>query len=118
MTLSDADLAYMRDSIGELLPAKCNILSLTQTSDSQGGYTHAWGTASTFIDCRLDYKRGDEQVFGDSQNPYHGFVITLPVGTTVTIASRVEIGSTQYNISAIDTGKSWNASIRCAVEAV
>lgn len=115
--LTDADLHDMRAAIGELLPATCHILSLTQTSDGQGGFTDTWGTAVT-SSCRLDYKRGDERIFGATNQPYTGFVLSLPWDTTITQANRVKIGSTSYNVLMVDNNKSWTAVVRCTLEAI
>jgi head-tail adaptor len=116
--LTDNDLADMRQAVGELLPATCHILSLSQTSDGQGGFTDTWGTATANVSCRLDYKRGDERVFGATNQPYNGFVLSLPYDSTITAVNRVKIGSTQYNVTMVDNGKSWAAVVRCAVEAI
>lgn len=122
--LNDADLTYMRDTVAELLPATCHVLSLTRTGDGQGGWTETWGTAVQNQNkaCRLDYQQGvgqrNEAVFGNALQPYTGFVLSLPHGTAVTAANRIKIGSTEYNITAVDNGKSWSAVVRCALEAV
>lgn len=119
--LTDTDLSHMREAIGELLPATCHILSVTRTSDGQGGFTDTWGTAVT-TSCRLDYKQGPgqrgEMVVAATNQPYSGFVLSLPWNTTITQANRIKIGSTQYNVTMVDSGKSWTAVLRCGVEAI
>jgi head-tail adaptor len=116
--LTDVDLNDMRAAIAELLPATCHILSVTRTSDGQGGFTDTWGTATANVSCRLDYKRGDERVFGATNQPYNGFVLSLPYDKTITAANRVKIGTTQYNVTMVDNGKSWAAVRRAALEAI
>lgn len=120
--LNENDLAYMRGAIEELLPATCHILSATRTSDGQGGWADTWGTAAYNKACRLDYQqamgRRGEMLFGNAMQPYVGFVLSLPHGTVVTDTNRIQIGSSYYNVTAVDNGKSWSAVVRCAVEAV
>ena len=116
--LTDTDLADMRDAIGELLPAVCDILTVTRTSDGQGGFTDAWGTATASVKCRLDWKRGDERVFGSNLQPYTGWVLSLPFDTTITETQRIQLGQIVYNVVMVDNNKSWNAVLRCALEEV
>lgn len=120
MPINSNDLSYMRACINELLPDSCNLLTVTQTPDGQGGFTDAWGTAvgGTAVSCRIDYTEGDETVFGNALNPYTGWIVTLSHDTTITPQYRVEISSTQYNVTEVDDGKSWQASVRVAVEKV
>lgn len=119
--LTAKDLAYMRDSIEELLPDTCNILSVTRTPDGQGGFTETWGTAVVGAACRLDRQqavgRRGEIVSGAALEAYTGWVISLPQATAVNVANRIEISSSSYNVTSVDNGKSWSAVVRCAVEA-
>lgn len=116
--LTNNELIAMRRAINDLLPGTCNILSLTRTSDGQGGWTEAWGTATTGVSCRLDNVTKREQLSGAAVQHFTGWVLTVPYDTTITQSQRVEIGSTQYNVRGIDSGKSWTASLRLDVEAV
>lgn len=113
--LTDKDLLYMRQTLNETLPDTCNLLTVTLTSDGQGGYTEAWGTAVSSVACRLDYKVGDERVFGSSVKPYTGWMVTLPYDKTATNEYRIEVGSTTYSVEAVDNNKSWDAVLRCKV---
>ena len=58
-------LATMRDIItSNLLPDTCNVVSITNTPDGEGGVTQTRGTIGTAIACRLDVLQGREQVTG------------------------------------------------------
>ena len=116
--LTDEDLADMREAIGELLPAVCDILTVTRTSDGQGGQTDTWGTATACVSCRLDWKRGDEQVFGSNLQPYTGWVLSVPYDTTISETQRIQLAGIVYNVSMVDNNKSWNAVLRVALEEV
>lgn len=118
--ISDVDLMYMRGQIRELLPDTCDLLTLTEVSNGQGGFTETWGTAtgSTAVPCRLDYMQGDEVVFGNALNPYTGWILTLPYSVTITDQYRVLRSGTQYNVKDVDSGKSWQGSVRVALEKV
>jgi hypothetical protein len=118
--LSNADLAAMRDAIEDLLPDTANILSATQASDGQGGWSTTWGTATAGVKCRLDMSRKEafEQLAGGAVHPFSQWVLTLPNATVITEQNRVEVNSQTFNVVSVDTGKSWAASVRVTLEKV
>lgn len=117
--LPPADLNSIRNDILTLLPNTGQIMSVTGSSDGQGGYTEAWGTATANVAYRLDPLRGSEQVTGGAVQPYHSFVLTLPYNTTITTNNRFKAEDGQlYAITSVDGGKSWQASVRVYVEKV
>lgn len=120
MTLSSVDLSYMRDSLEELMPDTCSILTATIVSDGQGGMIQTWGTVSAGVKCRLDpgRKQAFEAVQGAALQPFDYWMLTLPHGTTITTEQRVVVGVQTFNVEAVDDGKSWQASVRCTVKKV
>jgi head-tail adaptor len=110
--LTSAEITYMRAQLEDLMPDTCNILSVTHTSDGQGGVTDTWGTATAGVACRLDYMQGVETVFGGAMQPYTGWKLTLPYDTSLTTAQRVEHGGNTYNVIEVDTDKSWPIVLR------
>jgi head-tail adaptor len=117
--LTSAELAFMRDSIEQLLPDTCNILSVTRTPDGQGGMTETWGTAGTAITCRVDIKQVREQQSGGAVQYYTQTMLSLPYDTTITAANRVEHGGNTYAvITPANTDQSWIAVKRVALELV
>src|SRR5512139_1289604 len=105
--LNDWEITAMRDEVnGVALPGTCAILSLTLTSDGQGGYTETWGTATTSVACRIDPVQSREILSGDAVQPFSRFVVTLPYDATVTQENRIQIDTTQYNILGIDAVRS------------
>ena len=118
-TLSTDEIALMRSELeGHALPDTCNILTVTQTQDGQGGYTEAWGTATAGIACRLDNTSSRELLSGDGVQHFTGWMLTLPNDTSIAAGNRVEIGSDQYNVVGFDDGKSWQISLRAKLEKV
>lgn len=120
--LSSADLSYMRETLSDLMPGTCHILSLTQTSDGQGGFTETWGTAVSSVACRFDSANGSqygrELIAGGALQPFNAYVVTMPYDTAVTAANRIEFSGNQYSVIGVDSDKSWEASTRCGVEKV
>lgn len=120
MGLSSADLAGMRAALNTLMPNTCNILSLTQTADGQGGFTDTWGTATASVACRFETMRqsGREAMAAGALQPFQSWVLTVPSGTTITTANRVQISGTSYNVKGVDNGKTWTGQLRCQLEAL
>lgn len=111
-------LTAMRAAIAELLPDTCNILSVTQVADGQGGVTETWGTASNNIACRLDVVNKREQVAGGAVQQFTGYVLSCPYDTTISAANRVEVSSVTYAVTGLNDGQSWKAVKRVMLEAV
>lgn len=117
-TLSTSEIAAMRTTLETALPDTCNILSVTQTSDGQGGFTEAWGTATAGIACRLDNTSSRELLSGDAVQHFTGWMLTLPHNTSIAAGNRVEIGGISYNVVGFDDGKSWQLDLRVLLEMV
>jgi len=116
--LSEKELNAMRDSIGELLPDFCHLLTLTQVSDGAGGFTDSWGTATRNVSCRLDTRGGRETLFDGSIRPFNTLILSLPYDTEITEAYRVELDDFTYNVTNVNLGTSWNVVKRVQVERV
>jgi xanthine dehydrogenase molybdopterin-binding subunit B len=117
--LTDAELESIRAAIEELLPDICDILSVTHTSDGQGGWTEAWGTATASAPCRLDTARpGTEAVFGASVQPFQGYVLTLAHDETIVTGNRVACNGQTFNVVSVDLAKSWDGSRRAYLERI
>ena len=117
--LSNDEISSMRNEINNLaLPDTCNILSVTQTGDSQGGFTESWGTATAGVACRLDNTSSRELISGEGLRHFTGWMLTLPHDTSIAAGNRVEIGSNDYNVVGFDDGKSWQLDLRVLVEKV
>lgn len=116
--LTALELSEMRAAINNLFPDTCNILSVTESADGQGGITETWGTAST-SSCRLDVVTGREQTAGGALQPYIKTMLSLPYNATITEAYRVEHGGITYAVIAPpNNDQSWKAVTRVELERV
>ena len=115
MTLSSADLEFMRSEIENMLPDTCNILSVLKTSDGMGGFTETWGTATANVKCRLDTKSGNYRSLDGSVQSFDKLVFSLPYNTAIEIANRIEYNGETYQPTAENSG-SWLAVKRVEVE--
>lgn len=121
--LNAADIAYMQDTIADMLPDVCNILSEALASDGQGGQTSTWGTASTSIACRLDEQTGTRNnqlvpAAGAGLREAHRFILSLPYDTVIGANDRVEIGSYTYHVVSVNDRISWEAVTRAVLELI
>jgi hypothetical protein len=126
--LSRRELADIRIATEGLMPDTCHILSVTNTSDGQGGIVQTWGTAIANVRCRIDsflsrgqasMRGGGEMVTGGAVAEYTRWIVSVPYDTAVGETNRIQMrdGNT-YNIISLDEGKSWNAELRVTVEKV
>lgn len=114
--LSAAELTAIRADIATLLPDTCNILAKTLVQDGSGGQTETWSTVASNVACRLDPSNGREMEIGGQVQPFYGFILTLPHGTTITAQNRVSVNGGTFAVVSADPEKSWKASVRAYVE--
>jgi hypothetical protein len=115
--LNASDLAYMRESIAQLLPDTCSILTVTNTPDGFGGQTQTFGTTTSA--CRLDVISGMEQVIGGALQPYVRTMLSLPYDATITEANRVIHGGVTYAVTTPpNSDQSWIAVKRVTLERI
>ena len=115
--LTDAELTQMRADVADVaLPDTCDVLSLTQVSDGQGGFADTWGAATASVACRLDYRGGIESVAGGAVRPFTGWYLTIPYDTSLTTANRIYHGTISYNVIEVDANKSWSLFLYARLE--
>lgn len=118
IALSDAELAYIRESVDELMPDTATILTVTNVGDNMGWHSETIGTAGTSA-CRLDpanqISKSNEVMAGGAIRPFHSFILTMPYNTSITTENRVRVNDITYNVTSVDTG-SWKASVRAFLE--
>lgn len=120
--LSSTELSEIRSAINELLPGTAIIIAVTNTADGLGGQTVSTAAvAGGTVACRLDPRtitetKSGEKVSAGAVQPFHTFVLTLPYDTTITTENRVQVGTQVYNVTSVDTPKSWKSSVRAWVE--
>jgi hypothetical protein len=100
------------------MPDTATILSVTNSSDGQGGYTQVLGTVTASQACRIDPLRGDENLSGGAVQPFHRFVVTMAYDASLTVSNLVRIDGTTYAVKSIDSDKSWPVTLRAYVERV
>lgn len=115
--LPNSELDQIRADLETTLPDLCHILSLTRTSDGQGGWSEAWGTTYSNVSCRLDFIGGVESVTGAALVPYSRAIVTMPQATTITAQNRIEHSGNTYTVQSVNLG-SWLGVKRATVQKV
>ena len=115
--LTSGDLGFMRDSIEELFPDTCDILSRTTTVNSAGGFTEAWGTAHASVACRGDWLTGLKQYAGGAIQPFRQLQFSVPYDTDVTTENRIKWSGGEYAIEKVNEN-SWIACKFLEVNAI
>ena len=118
--ISDKELDAMRSAVEGLFPDTCNLLTVTQTSDGEGGFTDAWGTITADVACRLDYITAPmtETVTGSAVRTFKSYELALPHDTVITEAYRVEVNDVTYNVTGVDAAQAWQIEKVCQLERV
>ena len=116
MAIDTSMLAAMRSAINTLLPDTCNVCTITNSPDGEGGVTQARGTSGTSIACRLDVVQGREQLSGGAIQPYTRHMLSLPYDTTVAASNIIEHNSVDYAVKSVNLGQSWKAVVRVELE--
>ena len=116
MSLTTAELTIMRDTLELLMPDTCNVCTIANTPDGEGGVTVSRATATADVPCRLDVVQGREQVSGGAIQPYIAYKMSLPYDTTVSQANIIEHDNVDYYIKSVNLSQSWGAVVRVDLE--
>ena len=105
--LDNKELRQMRADVETLMPDSCNLLTLTSTSDGQGGSTDTWGTLTRNVPCRVDQMIGSERLTDGSLRSFASLELAIPYDTTIDESYRVEHGGYTYNVTDANLDQSW-----------
>jgi hypothetical protein len=114
--ISDSDLAYMRDTIADMLPDLCTIYAETISADGQGGVTSSWSATETNIKCRLDDRSGKLSPITAGLKTENQYQLSVPYDTTISTGNLVRVNSINYTVMSINTDQSWIAVKRAVLE--
>jgi SPP1 family predicted phage head-tail adaptor len=101
------ELDMMRDAVELLFPDVAQLLTVTRTTNGQGGFTEAWGTATRNVSCRIDQMVGRELMTDGALRPFVSLEMALPYDTVITEAYRVEHGGNTYAVINANLDQSW-----------
>jgi head-tail adaptor len=113
--LTATELETARADAARALPDYATIKPLEIVSDFGGGRTETWGTGGT-VPARIGPVGGGERAGGpgariDDRTTH---IITLPASTEITSSDRLNVGGTEYEVTAVRT-RSWEITRRVEV---
>jgi SPP1 family predicted phage head-tail adaptor len=102
----------MRNAVATTLPGTVIISRSTQGSDGMGGVTDTWANVGTVAARVSPAGAGIEMIAGGEFVAATGWVITVPVGTSVTERDRIIYDGQTYEITRTSTPRSYATCIR------
>lgn len=114
--ITSADLASMQTTQALTLTETATISRKTSVSDSMGGYTDTWATASTATARVAPANSRDMAILGGRIVEGTVLKITLPAGTNVTQSDRIVIGARSFEVLAVSAHTVETARVCLCVE--
>lgn len=75
--------------------------SVTNTTDSAGGYSESWATRKT-IWCKVEETAGGESIISGRLEHSQAFILTAHYDTSILKTDRVSMDGTKYKITRIE----------------
>ena len=113
MSLTAADLAYMRNTVAQTLTDTAVVYRWTFATDSAGGDESTWaavGTVSAFVP--PGGKQAEVEI-GGKVTMRQVFRVYVSHGSTVNATDRLVVGGNTYEVVSHDDGQTSQAVIRC-----
>ena len=114
--ITTAELTDMRAMQALTLTETATISRKGSVSDSMGGYTDTWGTASTTTARIAPANSRDVGILGGRIVEGTVLKITLPAGTNVTQSDRIVIGARSFEVLAVSAHTVETARVCLCVE--
>lgn len=116
--LSAKDLALMRADAARLLPDLCSILSVSRTTDGEGGWVDTWTATSVNVPCRVDYVYGTETLAGGAVQQYKRAKLSLAHDAVLETSNRILVDGRTYAVTSVNNGQSGRIVVRAELEYV
>lgn len=110
--LTASDLAGMQTTLGQSLPGTVVIQRSTQSSDGMGGISDAWAAVGTVSARVSPAGMGLDDLVGGEAVNIAPWVVTVPVGTSVTDRDRITYAGQTFEIEMVDSPRSYATCIR------
>jgi head-tail adaptor len=118
--LTAAELDAMRAVQREAMPGSAIIQRQTLTGDGMGNFNRAWSNVAT-VPARLypqtvrnisESTAGGAQIISETR-----WFVTLPYGSTVTAADRINVNNRTFEIYQVNNDEMYQTAVRCEVYA-
>lgn len=110
--ISATELTAMQADLTASMPSTVNISRVTLTSDGMGGQSEAWATVGTVVARVSPNGAGLDDIAGGEVINQTPWVVTVPVGTSVSERDRIIFSSQTFEVVRTDTPRSWDTCVR------
>lgn len=122
--LTDDEMDKIRADVeANSMPGTCNLLSRTNTRDSEGGFKETWGTATADVPCLVENLSNarmfqHEALVGFSLRAVSDWILTIPFDVEITEDMRVEHNNNVYNVTSVDDDPDWRINRRANLDRI
>ena len=116
--LQSNDLTYARAESQKAMPDSITIQRKTLVSDKQGGFTEDWASVYQNVPGRVSVTGSSESMAAGRQDVQIDATLTIAYDQSVEQSDRVLHGDETYEISSVDSGKTWALARRCQMRRV
>jgi head-tail adaptor len=112
--ISAAELTAMRGDLTASMPSQVVIERVTLTSDGMGGQTEAWAPVGTVV-ARVSPRSvasGLDDIIGGQVLNQTPWMVTVPVGTSVTERDRVVYEAQTFEVIRTNAPRSFDTCVR------
>jgi len=104
MNLTTLELAQLRADQLDYWPDTCTIQTVTQTRDTQGGWTETWANTYTSVACRVApmLSQQQEEIQGEQVQALSRWVLTVAHNQALSEAMRVVHDSETYEVDHLE----------------
>ena len=112
--LRDIDLALLRETQERALPETCDRIRVVYGDDGIGGRTEVGTSILLGIPCRRTVASWPRDILRSGGVAIRVTkIVTLPHGTDVEEADRLEIGGSAYEVVGFLSVGAWETALRC-----
>jgi head-tail adaptor len=113
MSLTPAEIDFMRAAADALLATTCTIQRAVETRTDQGGTRQTWADLATGVPCRLDVLRGlqinasNEKEIDGALGVVMDYTLYLKHTQDITEKDRVILGGHMFEVQAVLGDETW-----------
>jgi head-tail adaptor len=110
--ISAAELTAMRSDLTASMPSQVVIERVTLTSDGMGGQTETWAPVGTVVARVSPRGAGLDDIIGGEVLNQTPWMVTVPVGTSVTERDRVVYEAQTFEVIRTNAPRSFDTCVR------
>ena len=116
MSAAARRLSGLRNRLGAGFDQECSIETPTRVSNGAGGWTSGDPTVVENVHCQVRFPAANPQTPEGqaAESSLSRVEVRLPIGTEVSVYSRIVVGPSTFEVQGHDIGRSYATDILCA----